>query len=65
LRFWKVQYMGAMNWKPPTAIEGTMNRAKTSFSTEIFADAIISGVQYIEQLAYNRGEMRAISLKRG
>jgi hypothetical protein len=56
--------MGAMTWKPPTTIEGTMNRAKTSFSTEIFAGAIISRVQYIEPLAYN-GEMRAVSLKRG
>jgi hypothetical protein len=30
-----------MNSKRPTAIKGTMNRAKTSFSTEIFAGSII------------------------
>jgi hypothetical protein len=39
--------MGVMNWKRPTAMKGTMNRAKTSFSTEIFAGAIISVVQYL------------------
>jgi hypothetical protein len=37
--------MGVMNWKRPTAIKGTMDHAKTSFSTEIFAGAIISGAQ--------------------
>jgi hypothetical protein len=36
--------MGGMNLKCPTAIKGTMNHAKTSFSTEIFAGAIISVV---------------------
>jgi hypothetical protein len=44
-RFWKVQYIGRMNLKRPTANKGTLNHAKTSFSTEIFAGAIISVVQ--------------------
>jgi hypothetical protein len=34
-----------MNSNYPTAIEGTMNLAKTSFSRESFAGAIISVVQ--------------------
>jgi hypothetical protein len=38
--------MGGMNH----AIKGTMNHAKTSFSTEIFAGAIISVVQYLALL---------------
>jgi hypothetical protein len=42
--------MGVMNYKRPTAIEGTMNHAKTSFSTEIFAGAIISVVRYLVPL---------------
>jgi hypothetical protein len=42
--------MGGMNWKRPTAIKGTMHHAKTSFSTVIFAGAIISGVQYLALL---------------
>jgi hypothetical protein len=42
--------MGAMNKKRPTAIHGTMNRARTSLSTEICAYVIISVVQYIELL---------------
>jgi hypothetical protein len=44
--------MGGMNKKRPTAIEGTMNHAKTSFSTEIFGGAIISVVQYLAPLRY-------------
>jgi hypothetical protein len=40
--------MGGMNC--PTAIKGTLNHAKTSFSTEIFAGAIISVVQYLVPL---------------
>jgi hypothetical protein len=42
--------MGGMNWKRPTAIKGTMHHAKTSFSTEIFAGAIISVLQYLAPL---------------
>jgi hypothetical protein len=42
--------MGGMNKKRLTAIKGTMNHAKTSFSTEIFAGAIISVVQYLVPL---------------
>jgi hypothetical protein len=38
--------MGGMNYKLPTAMKGTMNHAKISFSTEICACAIISVVQY-------------------
>jgi hypothetical protein len=52
LRFWRVQYMGGMNWKRPTAITGSVNHAKTSFSTEIFAGAIISMVQYLAPLRF-------------
>jgi hypothetical protein len=44
--------MGVMNWKRPTAINGAMNHAKTSFSTEIFAGATISVVQYLATLQY-------------
>jgi hypothetical protein len=44
--------MGAMNLKRPTAIIGTMNHAKTSLSTEIFAGAIISLVQCLVPLCY-------------
>jgi hypothetical protein len=35
---------GGNKLKRPTAIKGTLNHAKTSFSKEIFAGAIISGV---------------------
>jgi hypothetical protein len=45
-------YMGGMNWKRPTAIKGTMNHAKTSFSTEICAGALNSVVQYLVPLQY-------------
>jgi hypothetical protein len=39
--------MGGMNLNRPTAIKGTMDHAKTSFSREIFAGAIVSVVQYL------------------
>jgi hypothetical protein len=42
--------MGGLNLKRQTAIKGTMNHAKTSVSTEIFAGAIISVVQYMAPL---------------
>jgi hypothetical protein len=42
--------MGGMNWKCPSTIKGTMNHAKTSFSTEICPGAIISVVQYLAPL---------------
>jgi hypothetical protein len=42
--------MGGMNWKRQTAIKGTMNHAKTSFSTEMFAGAIMSVVQCLAPL---------------
>jgi hypothetical protein len=35
-----------MNEKRPTAMKGTMKHAKTASSTEMFAGAIISVVQY-------------------
>jgi hypothetical protein len=41
LRFWRVQYTGVMNYDIPTAIKGTMNLAKASFSRDIFAGTII------------------------
>jgi hypothetical protein len=44
--------MGGMNYKRPTARKGTMNHAKTSVSTEKFAGAIISVVQYLAPLRY-------------
>jgi hypothetical protein len=50
LRVWRVQYMGVMNLKRPTAIIDTLNPAKTPFSTEIFAGAIISVGQYLVPL---------------
>jgi hypothetical protein len=40
LRFWRVLYMVGMNKKRPTAVIGTLNHAKISFSTEIFAASI-------------------------
>jgi hypothetical protein len=42
--------MGVMNWKRPTAIKGTLNHAKTSFSTEICAGARVSIVQHLVPL---------------
>jgi hypothetical protein len=36
-------------------MKGTMNRAKTSFSTEICAGATISVVQYLALLRYSNG----------
>jgi hypothetical protein len=44
--------LGAMNWKRPNATKGTLNHKETSFSTEIFADAVISMVQYLAPLRY-------------
>jgi hypothetical protein len=44
--------MGGMNKKRPTALTGTMNHAKTSVNTEIFAGAIITVVQYLAPLRY-------------
>jgi hypothetical protein len=44
--------MGGMNLKGLTAIKGTMNHAKTSFSTEIFAGAINSVVQCLAPVRY-------------
>jgi hypothetical protein len=44
LRFWRVKYIRVMNFKRPTAIEGTTHHAKAPFSTEMFAGAIISVV---------------------
>jgi hypothetical protein len=38
---------GGPNWNGPTAIKCTMSHKKTSFSTEMFAGAIISRVQYL------------------
>jgi hypothetical protein len=46
-RFWRVQCMGVMNLKRPTAITGTKTHANTSFSTEICSGAIISLFQYL------------------
>jgi hypothetical protein len=45
--------MGGMNQKRPTAMIGTMNHAKTLFSTEIFAGAIISVVECLAPLRYD------------
>jgi hypothetical protein len=44
--------MGVVSLKRRTAIKGTMNHAKTSFSTETFAGAIISSAQYLAPLRY-------------
>jgi hypothetical protein len=44
--------MGGMNWKRPTVMKGTMDHAKMSFSTEIFAGAIISMVRYLAPLRH-------------
>jgi hypothetical protein len=44
--------MGAMNGKRPTAIKSTMKHVKTTFSTDTFAGAIISLVQYLVPLRY-------------
>jgi hypothetical protein len=43
--FWRVQYTEAINQKCPTAINCTINHAKTSLSTEIFAGEITSVAQ--------------------
>jgi hypothetical protein len=45
--------MWGMNQKRLTAIKGSMNHAKTLFSTEIFAGAIVSVVQYLAPLRYS------------
>jgi hypothetical protein len=42
--------MGGMNWTRSTAIKGTMKHTKVSFSTDIFAGALISVVQYVSPL---------------
>jgi hypothetical protein len=47
--------MEGMNYKHPTAMKGTSNHAKTSFSTEMFAGAIISMVKYFAPLQYTSG----------
>jgi hypothetical protein len=39
-----------------TAIKGTMNHAKISFSTEIFAGAITSVVQYLALLWFTEAD---------
>jgi hypothetical protein len=44
--------MGGVNKKRPTAMKGTINHAKESFSREIFAGAIISVVQCLAPLRY-------------
>jgi hypothetical protein len=44
--------MGVMNQKRWIAMKGTINHAKTLFSTEIFAAAIIRVVQYLAPLRY-------------
>jgi hypothetical protein len=44
--------MGGMNWKRPTTVKGTIHHSKTSFSTEIFAGAIIRVVQSLGPLRY-------------
>jgi hypothetical protein len=44
--------MGGMNYKHPSAIKGTMNHVKTSYSAEIFAGAKLSVVQYLAPLRY-------------
>jgi hypothetical protein len=55
--------MGVMNSNGPTAAKGTMNHAKKSFSTQIFAGAIFSVVQWLAQLRYLKTQMCATSGK--
>jgi hypothetical protein len=45
-------------------MKGTMNHAKTSFSPEIFAGAIMSVVQYVAPLRYALGVLGATCPKR-
>jgi hypothetical protein len=49
-RFWRVQFVGQFDWKRPTAIKGIMNYAKTRFTTEILAGAIVARLQYVPLL---------------
>jgi hypothetical protein len=42
--------MGVMKTNYPTAIKGTVNLAKTSFSREIFAGTKIRELQYLARL---------------
>jgi hypothetical protein len=44
--------MRVINSRRSTAIKGTVNQAKASFSTEIFAGEIISVVQKLALLRY-------------
>jgi hypothetical protein len=44
--------MGAVISKHPTAIKGTMNKAKISFGTEKFAGAVLKVVQSLELRQY-------------
>jgi hypothetical protein len=44
--------MRVITKKHPTAIKGTMNHARTLFSKEMFAGALISVLQYLVQLWY-------------
>jgi molecular chaperone DnaK (HSP70) len=55
--------MGVMNSNSPTATKGTMNHAKRSFSTEIFAGAIFSVVQCLAPLQYLKTQMCSTSGK--
>jgi hypothetical protein len=54
--------MGGMNWTRLIAIKGAMNHAKTPFSTEICAGAIISGIQYLAPLQYHNATNSKVSV---
>jgi hypothetical protein len=45
-------------------MKGTMNHARASFSTEMFAGAMISVVQYVAPLLYALGVLGATCPKR-
>jgi hypothetical protein len=55
--------MGGINQKRPTAIECTMNHAKTSFSREIFAGAITSVVKFLAPLRRTVPSRSAVPLQ--
>jgi hypothetical protein len=52
--FWRVQDMREINQKGPTTTKRAMKPAKTWFSKEIFAGAILSVDQYLAPPLYSR-----------
>jgi hypothetical protein len=57
--------MGVTSWSRATAITGTMNHAKTSFSTDILAGAAISVVYFLAPLRYSLLDFTTLDILSG